>query len=59
MNRLARRERGEALSFEAVRERIATYLRETVRRRALAQYVAVLAGDATIEGVDVRGAGGA
>ncbi len=49
---------GRPLAFEAVAERIAGYLRERVRRRALAQYVAVLAGRADIRGIDLAGAQG-
>jgi peptidyl-prolyl cis-trans isomerase C len=41
---------GQLLPFELVRERIADYLSERVRRRALAQYVSVLAGRAEISG---------
>lgn len=44
---------GEAIPFEFVREQIAAYLDETVRRRAMQQYVAILAGRATIVGVDL------
>lgn len=42
---------GQQLPFELVHERIADYLRERVRRRALAQYVTLLAGRADISGV--------
>ena len=48
--RLDRYATGQLLPFELVRERIADYLSERVRRRALAQYVAVLAGRAEISG---------
>lgn len=44
---------GEAIPFEFVREQIAAYLDETVRRRAMQQYVAILAERATIVGVDL------
>lgn len=44
------------LPFVAVRERIAAYLAESVQRRALAQYVAVLVGRAKIEGIEIAGA---
>jgi peptidyl-prolyl cis-trans isomerase C len=43
---------GQAVPFEAVRERIAAELRELVQERALRQYVQVLAGRA---GVDIPG----
>jgi peptidyl-prolyl cis-trans isomerase C len=55
--RLDRRIDGRELPFELVRERIADYLDETVRRRALSQYVSVLAGRATVTGVDLAGSG--
>jgi peptidyl-prolyl cis-trans isomerase C len=42
-----------------VRERIATWLREASWRRAVHQYIAVLAGRARIEGFTLAGADGA
>jgi len=56
--RLDRRIDGEQLPFELVHARIAEYLDETVRRRALQQYVSVLAGHATVTGVDLAAARG-
>lgn len=56
--RLDRRIDGDQLPFELVRSRIADYLEETVRRRALRQYVSVLAGRAKIAGVDLSDAQG-
>jgi peptidyl-prolyl cis-trans isomerase C len=50
--RVDRREPGRELPFDLVRERIAEYLGERVRRTALRQYVAILAGRAAIVGVD-------
>lgn len=50
-----RRAPGTTLPFDAVRERIATRLRETVLTRALAQYVRVAAGAADVRGVDLQG----
>ncbi len=50
--RLQRRVEGADLPYEAVRDKISAYLAEAVERRALAQYVAVLAGRADIAGVD-------
>ncbi len=44
------------LRFEQVAASIARHLRTTVERKALAQYVRVLAGDAALEGVDLGGA---
>lgn len=54
--RLERKHDGRALPYEAVSERIADYLRESVRRRADAQYVARLISAATIEGIEIAGA---
>ncbi len=54
--RLDRRIEGRTLPFEAVRERIAGHLKESVWRRAAAQYVSLLAGRATITGFDFGGA---
>lgn len=48
-----RRVEGRELPFEQVRERIAEWLSEKVRRTAIAQYLAILAGRAAIEGVDI------
>lgn len=56
--RLDRRIEGRALPFEMVRARIAEYLDEMVRRRALQQYVSVLAGRAVVTGVDLAPAAG-
>lgn len=51
--RLHRRIDGETLPFEAVSERIARYLVEASERQAVAQYLARLASDAEIDGVDM------
>jgi len=51
--RLDRRIDGEQLPFELVHQRIADYLDETVRCRALQQYVSILAGRARVTGVDL------
>ena len=48
-----RRVPGRQLPFEAVRETIAERLRERVQKRALEQYVRVLAGRADVRGVDL------
>jgi peptidyl-prolyl cis-trans isomerase C len=42
---------GQVLPFELARDRIADYLATSVQHRALAQYVAVLAGQADITGI--------
>jgi len=47
---------GQVLPFELARERIADYLATGVQRRALAQYVSVLAGRADIASVALAGA---
>jgi peptidyl-prolyl cis-trans isomerase C len=44
------------LPFDQVAERIAGYLRESVMRRALAQYIARLVSEAEITGVALAGA---
>ena len=54
--RLDRKHAGRALPFELVADRIAEYLQESVRRRALAQFIARLAGAVRIEGIDLAGA---
>jgi peptidyl-prolyl cis-trans isomerase C len=54
--RLDRRIGGAQLPFEAVRERIAAYLREHVWRRAVSQYLQLLVGQAEIEGIELNGA---
>lgn len=55
--RLDRRIEGRELPFDLVKDRIAEYLDEAVRRRALQQYVSILAGRATVTGVDLAGSG--
>lgn len=54
--RLDRKHEGRELPFELVGDRIAEYLQDCVRRRALAQYVARLAAVARIEGIDLADA---
>jgi len=54
--RLDRKHEGPMLPYEAVAGRIADYLRESVRRRADAQYIARLVTAARIEGVEIAGA---
>jgi peptidyl-prolyl cis-trans isomerase C len=53
--RLDRKHDGPELPFELVAERIAAYLHESVQRRAMAQYVARLAGAAQIDGIALAG----
>jgi peptidyl-prolyl cis-trans isomerase C len=50
------RAHGEPLPFDAVRARIAAYLSEQVHRRAVSQYVQLLAGQAAIHGIDLEAA---
>lgn len=47
---------GRELPFESVKDRIGAYLEETAWRRAVHQYVAILAGGARIEGVTLGAA---
>ncbi len=54
--RLDRKHEGRLLPYELVADRIADYLRDSVRRRADAQYVARLVSAAKIEGIDLAGA---
>ena len=54
--RLERRIAGRAVPFEAAAERIANYLKDSVERLALAQYVARLASAAAIDGVTLADA---
>jgi peptidyl-prolyl cis-trans isomerase C len=53
---LDRKHEGRTLPYEVVAERIADYLRESVRRRADAQYVARLVSAAKIEDIELAGA---
>lgn len=54
--RLERKIVGKQIPFEAVRVRIADYLYDAVRRRALAQYIALLVSRANIEGIELANA---
>jgi len=54
--RLDRKLAGDVLPFAQVREQIASYLEERSWRRAIAQYVALLAGQAQITGFEMPGA---
>lgn len=51
--RAGRRAEGRQLPFEAVHQAIADYLEEASYRRALSQYIAILAGRAKVTGVDL------
>lgn len=48
--RIDKRVPGQPLEYEMVEDRIRTYLREQVYRRGVNQYIALLAGQAEIEG---------
>lgn len=50
------RQVGQPLAFDACRARIAEYLRENVRRRAISQYIRLLAANHDIEGFDLGAA---
>jgi len=54
--RLERKVPGQRLPFEMVRDRIVIYLEENAWRRAVAQYVSLLAGQADITGFAMPGA---
>ena len=54
--RLDRKGAGRTLPFEQVRDGIAAYLEESAWRRGVAQYIALLAGQAQIEGVELEAA---
>lgn len=54
--RLDRKIEGQTLPYEVVASRIADYLRESVKRRADAQYVARLVSAARIDGIELAGA---
>ncbi|TCW82221.1 peptidylprolyl isomerase [Burkholderia sp. SRS-46] len=56
--RVERRVPGDAVPFDEVGARIAAFLAQRVRRNAMRQYVAILAGGARIEGVALEGANG-
>ncbi|MDR3522618.1 MAG: peptidylprolyl isomerase [Acetobacteraceae bacterium] len=54
--RLDRKVEGTVLPFDRVRSRIGQYLEDNAARRAAAQYVALLAGQAQIDGCAIAGA---
>jgi len=51
-----KREEGRPLSFEEARPQIESYLSESVYRRAVSQYIQILAGEADIQGIDLDAA---
>lgn len=56
--RAGRRVDGRQLPFELVQEKIAQYLEEASWRRAVTQYLSILASQANIEGIDMGGTDG-
>lgn len=52
---IGRKIAGETLPFEAVRAKIADYLEEASWRRAVAQYIGILAGQADLQGIELGG----
>ena len=56
--RAGRRQEGCELPFDLVRERIVAYLEEASWRRAVSQYLSILASQAKIEGVEIAAADG-
>lgn len=56
--RLDRKIEGTVLPFEAVATKIADYLADAVFHRAVHQYISILAGNASLEGVDLAGSTG-
>ncbi len=54
--RVERRVEGRILPFEMIREKLAQYLTEQVRARALKQYLKILVGQANIQGIELEGA---
>jgi peptidyl-prolyl cis-trans isomerase C len=53
--RLDRQEPGRVRPFELVRDRIATYIEEVSWRRAVSQYIQLLAGQSNVQGIDMAG----
>lgn len=56
--RAGRRIEGQQLPFELVEDKIAQYLEESSWRRAVTQYLAILASQADIEGIEISGTDG-
>ena len=50
------RKEGRPVTFESCREKIADYLREHVRRKAISQYIRLIAAEHHIEGFDLDAA---
>lgn len=56
--RAGRRAEGKQLPFDLVQDKIAQYLEEASWRRAVSQYLAILASQSQIEGIEISGADG-
>lgn len=56
--RAGRRAEGQLMPFEPVREKIVQYLEEASWRRAVSQYISILASRTSIEGIDLGGTEG-
>jgi peptidyl-prolyl cis-trans isomerase C len=54
--RVDERIEGEPLPYDHVADAIASYLRDRVYHQAISQYVTLLAGEASIDGIDIDGA---
>lgn len=54
--RVERRAEGHTLPSEMIRDKLAEYLTEQVRIRALRQYLKILVGQANIQGIELEGA---
>jgi peptidyl-prolyl cis-trans isomerase C len=54
--RLLQRETGRDLPFEHVKQQVADYLSESAWRQAVRQYIQLLVGRASIDGIDLQGA---
>ncbi len=50
-----RRIDGTPLEYEIVRDRIDNYLRDSVHRSAMGQYLRILVGHAEITGIELEG----
>jgi peptidyl-prolyl cis-trans isomerase C len=55
--RVTRRIEGRQMPFDMLRDDIAAFLEERVRRQATKQYLSLLIGRATITGIVLDGAG--
>jgi peptidyl-prolyl cis-trans isomerase C len=54
--RIDKRVEGKAMPYAMVEDKIKTYLKDRVHRRSINQYITLLMGQSTVEGIDVQGA---